>query len=140
MMEQHASNSQEKYYAALGRLFGDITRDPVFQTNSALHNAAIAAQSALGVVEQRLVLSETATPAEQKIVSQELQNAETALDAAVVKMLQQVVGNIGSDASAAALELLETMPGAGPALLFHGRRYFDLGLPHASRVSKRGYH
>jgi hypothetical protein len=32
----------------------------------------------------------------------------------------------------------ELVEGAGPPLAFHGRRYFNLRLPHLSRFSKGG--
>ena len=104
------TSARENFHAAIANLFDQATRDPAFKNGSPLHKAAIAAQIALGKVEQRLdALRSTENASDKRIISDELQKAETELNNAAIEFLRNSMdGNAGT--AAAALELLQGLP------------------------------
>jgi hypothetical protein len=99
-----SDNLRGSYLDAIGMLFEELTRDPAFESDLALKQAAIGAQSAAGVVEQRLSVTQTGNnPAEEKVFAAELSKAEAKLKTAVENFLAKTANTkSGSIISAAA--------------------------------------
>ena len=109
-MTADATNTHERYYAALSNLFEHVTRDPAFNSNSALRESASNAQIALGKVEQwQDSLRSARNRDEERVFSKELQAAEENLAAAAISFLRKTI-NGDADTVSLAQELYDSLP------------------------------
>lgn len=109
-MAGNTTFDRDRYHAAVSDLFEQATRDTAFKSNSALRDSAMAAQTALGKVEQRIEAVTSATTSEEKkLLSQKLQAAEDELDAAALAFLQSAVDG-DSETVRVARELFDSLP------------------------------
>jgi len=110
---EDASDLRDQFHSAIAKLLDEVMCDPVLGSDTGLSNAAIAAQSAAGKVQQRLDSVPSAKNAhEERVLTDELQKVEAELDTAAIEFLRRSVNSISADTAKAALELLNAIPKA----------------------------